>query len=67
VAARCYWRDARFQNGTPIVRVGDTVLRLEDGDPDLVDKRVRCRVTAFDEDAATGRAVHLETVGESAF
>ncbi|WP_323675359.1 hypothetical protein [Halorubellus sp. PRR65] len=54
-------------DGTPVVRVGDTVLHLEDGDPGLVDKRVRCRVTAFDEDAATGTVVYLETVGESAF
>ena len=54
-------------DGVPLVRIGDTVLRLEDGDPGLVDKRVRCRVTAFDADAATGTVVYLETVGESAF
>jgi hypothetical protein len=54
-------------DGTPVARVGDTVLHLEDGDPSLVDKRVRCRVTAFDDDAKTGTAVYVETVGESAF
>ncbi|NHN41537.1 hypothetical protein G9C85_07780 [Halorubellus sp. JP-L1] len=54
-------------DGTPVVRVGDSIIRLEDADPGLVDKRVRCRVTGFDDDAHTGTAVYLETVGDSAF
>jgi len=54
-------------DGTPIVRIGDTTLRLEDATAALVDKRVRCRVTAFDDDAHAGTAVYLETVGDSAF
>jgi len=53
--------------GTPVARVGDTVLRIPDGDPALVDKRVIVRVTSFDEDDHVGEAEHLRTVGESAF
>ncbi|SDM71201.1 hypothetical protein SAMN04487949_2370 [Halogranum gelatinilyticum] len=35
---------------TPIVRIGDTVIQLPDadGDGELVEKRVRLRVTEFD-------------------
>lgn len=53
--------------GTPIARIGDTKLRIPEGSPDLVDKRVVLRVTAFDDENKVGEAEHLETVGESAF
>ena len=53
-------------DGVPLVRIGDTVLRLEDGDPGLVDKRVRCRVTAFDASHTAGTGGYLEPDGEAA-
>jgi hypothetical protein len=39
-----------------LVRVGDSVLRLDGGDESLVDRRVRLRVESFDADAHEGRA-----------
>jgi hypothetical protein len=44
----------------PIVRIGDTALRLADGDPSLVDERIRIRVTAFDADTHTGSAERID-------
>ncbi len=55
------------RGGTPVARVGDTVLRLSNAPPEAVDSRVRARVTAFDETDHTGEAEYIETVGESAF
>ncbi|MFC3478525.1 DUF7513 family protein [Halobacterium litoreum] len=55
------------EDGVAIARIGDSKLRLPDAPEDLVDKRVRLRVTAFDENDHTGEAEYLETVGESAF
>lgn len=54
-------------DGVPVARIGDSVLRLPDASPDLVDKRVLLRVTSFDDDEHVGEAEYLETVGESAF
>jgi hypothetical protein len=39
-----------------LVRIGDSVLRLGEGDESLVDRRVRLRVEAFDAEAHEGRA-----------
>jgi hypothetical protein len=44
------------------VRIGDTVLRLPDADPDLVDARIRLEVTSFDADAHEGTAKLVEVV-----
>ncbi|MFB6071852.1 MAG: hypothetical protein ABEJ88_02695 [Halobacterium sp.] len=55
------------EDGVPVARVGDSKLRLVDAPDGLVDKRVRLRVTSFDDDTHTGEAEYLETVGESAF
>jgi len=55
------------ENGVAIARVGDSKLRLPEAPEGLVDKRVRLRVTAFDDSDHTGEAEYLETVGESAF
>lgn len=55
------------EGGVQIARVGDTKLRLSDAPDDLIDKRVRLRVTEFDDDSHVGEAEYLETVGESAF
>jgi hypothetical protein len=56
------------EDGAQIARVGDSKLRLDEDAPDgLLDKRVRLKVTSFDDDAHVGDAEYLETVGTSAF
>jgi len=47
---------------TPLIRVGDTVLRLEGDAP--VDAQVAFRVTEFDETESTGRAELLRVVSD---
>ncbi|MDQ2049359.1 TRAM domain-containing protein [Natronolimnohabitans sp. A-GB9] len=56
-------------NGTDegLAYIGDTELRIEGAGPDTVEKRVRVRVTAFDETDATARGEFLEVVGESSY
>lgn len=56
-----------IEGGTPIARIGDTKLRLDDASEDLLDKRVLLRVTEFDETNHVGQAEYLKTIGESAF
>lgn len=43
-------------------RIGDTVLRLPDADPALVDALVRLRVTSFDPEAHEGVAEVVEVL-----
>ena len=47
--------------------VGDTHLIIEGAGPETVEKRVRVRVTDFDESDATGRGEFLEVVGQSSY
>ncbi|MDJ1433237.1 TRAM domain-containing protein [Halostagnicola sp. A-GB9-2] len=47
--------------------VGDTKLIVEGAGFDTVEKRVRVRITEFDEATATGRGEFLEVVGESSY
>jgi hypothetical protein len=47
-------------DGSPVVRIGDTELRLADGDASLVDERIRVRVTAFDAESHTGSAERID-------
>ncbi|NUB92669.1 TRAM domain-containing protein [Haloterrigena sp. SYSU A121-1] len=47
--------------------VGDTRLTVEGAGPETVEKRVRVRVTEFDDSSATGRGELLEVVGESSY
>jgi len=56
-----------YDGDTPVARIGDTVLRVEDAPADAVDARARLRVESFDEAAHTGTATYLERTGESAF
>lgn len=56
-----------YDGATPVARVGDTILRIADAPNDPQDKRVRVRISEFDESDSTGEADYLETVGESAF
>jgi hypothetical protein len=49
------------------VYIGDTHLIVEGATPDTVEKRVRVRVTEFDEATTTGRGEFLEVVGESSY
>lgn len=49
------------------VYVGDTHLIVEGAGPETVEKRVRVRVTEFDESSSTGRGEFLEVVGESSY
>jgi hypothetical protein len=49
------------------VYIGDTHLIVEGAGPETVEKRVRIRVTEFDESDATGRGEFIEIVGESSY
>ncbi|ELY39697.1 DUF7513 family protein [Natronorubrum tibetense] len=56
-------------NGTDagLAYVGDTRLIIDGAGPETVEKRVRLRVTEFDEAESTGRGEFLEVVGESSY
>jgi hypothetical protein len=56
-----------YDGDTPVARIGDTVLRIEDAPADAVDARARLRVESFDDGDHTGTATYLERTGESAF
>ncbi|SFC41496.1 TRAM domain-containing protein [Halobiforma haloterrestris] len=47
--------------------IGDTHLIVEGAGPETVEKRVKVRVTEFDETSATGRGEFVEIVGESSY
>ncbi|AEH38753.1 DUF7513 family protein [Halopiger xanaduensis] len=47
--------------------IGDTHLVIEGTGPETVEKRVRVRVTEFDDSTARGRGEFLEVVGESSY
>lgn len=49
------------------VYIGDTHLIVEGAGPETVEKRVRVRVTEFDDATATGRGEFVEIVGESSY
>lgn len=52
---------------TPAIRIGDSVLHLDNGAAVDVDTRVRVEVTRFDESAHEGEAELIEIEGEGAF
>lgn len=54
-------------NNEGYVYIGDTHLIVEGAGPETVEKRVRVRVTEFDETDATGRGEFVEIVGESSY
>ncbi|WP_049898794.1 DUF7513 family protein [Halococcus agarilyticus] len=56
-----------YENGHALVRIGDTVFRLADATPDLVDTQVRLRVEEFDDNDHVGRATVLDEIGDSSF
>lgn len=56
-----------YEGDSAVVRIGDTKLRLPDAPDGLLDRRVRLRVTEFDDDRGVGEGEYLDTVGESAF
>ena len=57
-----------YDGTTPLVRVGDTVLRLSDDAADVeTDTRVRIRVTRFDDESHRGEAELVAVEGESTF
>lgn len=55
------------EEGVALVRIGDTVLRIPDGSPNLVDTQVRLRIEAFDANDHTGRATVLERISEATY
>lgn len=56
------------EDGSAIARIGDTKLRVQNvPDGEMIDTRVRLRVTQFNENDHVGEAEYVETVGESAF
>ncbi len=56
-----------YENETALVRLGDSVLRVPDAAPGLLDTQVRIRVEAFDDNDHTGRATVLEELGSSSY
>lgn len=56
-----------YDGDSPVVRIGDTILRVADAPVDAVDARIRLRVESFDASGHTGTATYIERVGESAF
>ena len=56
-----------YEDGAGIVRVGDTVLRLNDATPAIVDTKVRLRVEEFDGNDHEGSASVLEELEGGAF
>ncbi|MFC7081050.1 DUF7513 family protein [Halorussus caseinilyticus] len=56
-----------YDGDTPVARIGDTILRVEDAPDDALDTRVKLRVEEFDGNDHHGTATYLETVGGSAF
>lgn len=52
----------RDAGGGVRVRIGDTVLRVTDGDPALVDSLIRLRVTSFDPETHEGTAELVDVV-----
>jgi hypothetical protein len=56
-----------YENETALVRLGDSVLRIPDAAPGLLDTQVRIRVEEFDDNDHTGRATVLEELGSSSY
>lgn len=56
-----------YENGTGLVRLGDSVLELEEASSDLLDTQVRLRVEEFEDTDHTGRATVLEELGGGAY
>jgi hypothetical protein len=48
-----------------VVRIGDSVLELDEGVP--ADAKIRLRVTAFDEETHEGEAELLDVLGTATF
>ncbi|MDS0292905.1 DUF7513 family protein [Halogeometricum luteum] len=53
------------EGSTLLVRVGDSVIELPDGDPSLVDATVRFEVESFDAATHRGRGRLLDVVEEA--
>lgn len=49
-----------YENGTALVRLGDSVLRIPDAPPNLLDTQVPVRVESFDDNDHTGQASLLD-------
>lgn len=56
-----------IRDGTPIARIGDTVVEVPDAPPGMVDSQIAVEVTSFDSSGYTGTAEFLGKTGESAF
>jgi len=53
--------------GVGVASIGDTQLYVDGTGPEHVDKRVRVRITEYDESTATGRGEFVAVVGESSY
>ena len=56
-----------YEEGVGIVRIGDTILRLNGATADVVDTKIRLRVDEFDENDHVGTATLLEELEGGAF
>ena len=52
---------------TPVARIGDSTLRIEDAPDDAVDTRIIVDVESWNETEHRGVGTYRKTVGESAF
>ncbi|MFB6344516.1 MAG: hypothetical protein ABEK50_01905 [bacterium] len=52
---------------TLLARVGDTILRIKDASPDLVDQKLSVRITSFNPSESTGTAELLDVFETSDF
>ncbi|ELZ11714.1 TRAM domain-containing protein [Halovivax asiaticus JCM 14624] len=59
--------DGSSSQGVGVASIGDTQLYVDGTGPEHVDKRVRVRITEFDESTATGRGEFVAVVGESSY
>ncbi|WP_129116799.1 DUF7513 family protein [Halegenticoccus tardaugens] len=50
------------RGGAAVVRVGDTIIRLPDADPSLVERRIELRVVEFDAKTHEGRGEVLRVL-----
>lgn len=58
---------AESDSNEGLVYIGDTQLIIEGAGLETIEKRVRIRVTEFDDTNHTGRGEFIEIVGESSY
>lgn len=55
------------EDGNSVAYVGDTKLRITNGEPDLVDSKVRVELESFNDSEHNGKVTLLEVLSEPGF